>query len=43
MLIVYLYENKFTYYSYIMFLPVWMDRGIPAMNKGKDWGFALEK
>ncbi|MDB5131421.1 MAG: peptidase [Mucilaginibacter sp.] len=24
-------------------MPVWMDKGVPAVDKGKDWGFALEK
>jgi len=22
-------------------MPVWMDKGVPAVDKGKDWGFAL--
>ena len=22
-------------------VPVWMDKGVPAVDKGKDWGFAL--
>ncbi|RFZ86032.1 S9 family peptidase [Mucilaginibacter terrenus] len=24
-------------------MPVWMDKGVPAVNKGKDWGFALNR
>ncbi len=24
-------------------MPVWMDKGVPAVDKGKDWGFELEK
>jgi dipeptidyl aminopeptidase/acylaminoacyl peptidase len=24
-------------------IPVWMDKGVPAVDKGKDWGFELEK
>ncbi|GAB3904586.1 prolyl oligopeptidase family serine peptidase [Mucilaginibacter boryungensis] len=24
-------------------MPVWMDKGVPAVDKGKDWGLALEK
>lgn len=24
-------------------MPVWMDKGVPAVDKGKDWGFALEQ
>ncbi|MDP9081166.1 MAG: prolyl oligopeptidase family serine peptidase [Bacteroidota bacterium] len=24
-------------------LPVWLDKGVPAINKGRDWGFELEK
>lgn len=24
-------------------MPVWMAKGVPAVDKGKDWGFALEK
>jgi hypothetical protein len=24
-------------------MPVWLDKGVPAINKGKDWGFELEK
>lgn len=24
-------------------LPVWMDKGVPAVDKGKDWGLELEK
>jgi dipeptidyl aminopeptidase/acylaminoacyl peptidase len=24
-------------------LPVWLDKGVPALEKGKDWGFELEK
>lgn len=24
-------------------LPVWMDRGVPAVDKGRDWGLELEK
>ncbi|RWY50168.1 alpha/beta hydrolase family protein [Mucilaginibacter gilvus] len=24
-------------------MPVWMDKGVPAVNKGKDWGLELEK
>jgi len=24
-------------------MPVWMDKGVPAIDKGRDWGFELEK
>ncbi|WPV01341.1 prolyl oligopeptidase family serine peptidase [Mucilaginibacter sp. cycad4] len=24
-------------------MPVWMDKGVPAVDKGKDWGLELEK
>jgi len=24
-------------------MPVWLDKGVPAVDKGKDWGFELEK
>ncbi|GAB3930357.1 S9 family peptidase [Mucilaginibacter myungsuensis] len=24
-------------------MPVWMSKGVPAVDKGKDWGFALDK
>lgn len=24
-------------------IPVWMDKGVPAVEKGKNWGFELEK
>jgi dienelactone hydrolase len=24
-------------------IPVWMDKGVPAVDKGKDWGLTLEK
>jgi dienelactone hydrolase len=24
-------------------IPVWMDKGVPAVDKGKDWGLALDK
>ncbi|SHL88404.1 prolyl oligopeptidase family serine peptidase [Mucilaginibacter sp. OK098] len=24
-------------------MPVWLDKGVPAIDKGKDWGFELEK
>ncbi|HEY0245347.1 MAG TPA: prolyl oligopeptidase family serine peptidase, partial [Mucilaginibacter sp.] len=23
-------------------MPEWMDKGVPAVDKGKDWGFALD-
>jgi hypothetical protein len=24
-------------------MPVWMSKGVPAIDKGKEWGFELEK
>ncbi len=24
-------------------MPIWMSKGVPAVDKGKDWGFALDK
>jgi dienelactone hydrolase len=36
-------QQFFDYYLKGAPIPVWMDKGVPAVDKGKDWGLALEK
>jgi len=36
-------QQYFDYFLKGAPMPVWMDKGVPAVDKGKDWGLGLEK